>query len=208
MGKELAVAVISSDRRRSTGVPALLRSPLAARADELAAASSEQVSLVEEPFLAQVDVRAEPSGPVPARIARALEVPVPHHRPGRATGSGELSVLWLGPDEWLVVGPDGRADRIVTAVREAVGESFGSVVDVSANRVALQLVGPGARDVLGAVCSLDLHPRGFGPGRCAQTLLGRARAVLWQRGAEPSYRILVRSSCADHLADLLLGGMR
>lgn len=202
------MTVVSPDQRRSTGALALRRSPLAARVDELAAASSDRVSLAEEPFLSQIDLRAEPSGPALARVEQALEVAVPHHQPGCAAGSRELSVLWLGPDEWLVVGPDGHADRIATAARGALEGAHGSVVDVSANRTALRLAGIGARDVLEKVCSLDLHPRGFGPGRCAQTLLGRTQAVLWQRSTEPSYRILVRNSFADYLTDLLLDAMR
>jgi sarcosine oxidase, subunit gamma len=61
--------------------------------------------------------------------------------------------------------------------------------------------------VLEKVCALDLHPRVFGPGQCAQTLLGRTQAVLWQIDTEPTYRLLVRCSFAAYLADLLLDAM-
>jgi sarcosine oxidase subunit gamma len=129
--------------------------------------------------------------------AELLGVPVP--APNRVTTAGERAILWLGPDEYLVVAPDGDD------VAEVTGES---VVDVSANRTTIELSGPYARDVLEKGMSIDLHPRAFGPGRCAQTLLARAQVVLRQLDSldrtEPTYHVLVRGSFAPYLADWLV----
>jgi sarcosine oxidase subunit gamma len=95
--------------------------------------------------------------------------------------------LWLGPDEWLVLG--GRESDFADA---------NAAVDVSANRVCLELAGPGAAGVLARGCALDLHPSVFPPGRCAQTLVARAQVILWRVDAE-TFRLLVRPSFADHL---------
>ena len=90
--------------------------------------------------------------------------------------------LWLGPDEWLVLG--GREDDYEIAC------------DVSANRVVYELAGEGARTVLAHGCALDL--RAFVPGRCAQTLLARAQVIL-QCVETDTFRILVRPSFAPYL---------
>jgi sarcosine oxidase subunit gamma len=79
-------------------------------------------------------------------------------------------------------------------------------VDVSANRDTLVLSGSNARDVLEKGCTLDLHPRSFTAGRCAQTTLARALVLIWQTGAEdapsgPEYRVLFRGSFADYIGD-------
>jgi sarcosine oxidase subunit gamma len=95
--------------------------------------------------------------------------------------------LWLGPDEWLVLG--GRESDFADA---------NAAVDVSANRVCLELAGSGAAGVLARGCALDLHPSVFPPGRCAQTLVARAQVILWRVDAE-TFRLLVRPSFADHL---------
>jgi sarcosine oxidase, subunit gamma len=183
------------------------RSPLADRQAELAARSvSGLVRLVEEPFLTQVNVRVHPGSPAVVRIEHALGLALPHV-PNQVSGDDRWAGVWLGPDERLVVAPDGQADAIVDAVRTAIDDSLGSTVDVSANRTTLLLAGPMARGVLEKLCSLDLHPRMFGPGQCAQTLVGRTQVVLWQIGAEPAYRLLVRCSFAHYLADLLLDAM-
>ena len=95
--------------------------------------------------------------------------------------------IWLGPDEWLVLG--GREEHYPDAP---------AAVDVSANRVCLELAGEGAEDVLARGCALDLHPSAFPPGRCAQTLVARAQVILYR--TEPdTFRLLVRPSFADYL---------
>lgn len=192
------------------GVRALRSSPLGQRATEFAEYSADGprgVRLVEEPFRTQVNLRVHPGSPAVSRVERQLETPLPHHEPNRVTGTEQHAALWLGPDEWLLVAPDGQAGRIRAEVRQALGDSVASTVDVSANRTTLRLSGARAREVLEKVCSLDLHPRAFEPGQCAQTLLGRAQVILWQVNAEPSYRIMVRCSFAGYLADLLLDAM-
>lgn len=101
------------------------------------------------------------------------------------TVAGE--VLWLGPDEWLALG-----------TREEDHLGAAAAVDVSANRVVLELSGAGAREVLARGCSLDLRPRSFGPGRCAQTLLARAQVII-HCVADETFRIFVRPSFAPYL---------
>lgn len=54
---------------------------------------------------------------------------------------------------------------------------------------------------------LDLHPRSFGPGRACSTLWGPVPLILWQAGDTPSYRLLPRSSYADHTVRWLLDAM-
>ena len=148
-------------------------------------------------YLTQVNVRA--SGAVAGRIGVALGVPLPLE-PNTVSTGGQRSALWLGPDEWLVVDDDGDAPEIEARVRQAFAPDWGSVVDVSANRAVFELSGPAARDILARGCPLDLHPRCFAPGKCAQTLLAKTAIILWQTDAAPTFRILVRASFASHLA--------
>jgi len=177
------------------------RSPLSG----FQAGSPDRVQLSEVPFLSMVNLRVDPDGPAAARVASVLGAGLPTS-PNTVTTAGAYAVLWLGPDEWLVVGPDTGvpgASALVSALREALDGERGSAVDVSANRTTVEVNGPRARDVLENGCPLDLHPRVFYPGRCAQTVLARTQVVLWQTGPQPSYRLLVRGSFADYLATWL-----
>jgi sarcosine oxidase subunit gamma len=158
----------------------------------------------ELPFLAQVDLRADPSDA--ALMARLGEVigARPPTEPNTAVVSddGTRHVLWLGPDEWLILGEPGTAPALERALREAIGEGRGAVVDVSANRTTLSVSGPRARELLAFGCSLDLDERRFKPGMCAQTLLARANVIIVPVGpaVEPAFRLLVRPSFASYLA--------
>ncbi|MFF0160442.1 sarcosine oxidase subunit gamma [Streptomyces sp. NPDC005263] len=190
-----------------TALTAPLRSPLSEVADRLATAtrtSSGAIRLAELPFLTQINVRLDAKGAAADAVGAALGVHLPVE-PDTAVRAGELAVVWLGPDEWLVVGPPGGQRDVESRIREAAGDEHVSVIDVSAQRTTLLVSGPRARDLLAHGCALDLHPRAFGPGRCAQTTLGRTQVVLVARDeARAGFWVLVRSSFAGYLTDWLL----
>ena len=158
----------------------------------------------ELPFLAQLDLRADPSDV--ALMARLTEVigARPPTEPNTAVvaDDGTRHVLWLGPDEWLILGEPGTAPAFERALRDAIGDGRSAVVDVSANRTTLSVSGPQARELLAFGCSLDFDERRFKPGRCAQTMLARANVIIVPVGpaSEPSFRVLVRPSFAAYLA--------
>jgi sarcosine oxidase subunit gamma len=180
------------------------RSPLtdaAGRLAEATRAAGGAVSLAEVPFLTQINLRLDPKSPAAEAVALELGVALPTG-PGAAR-SGELTVLWLGPDEWLVVGPPGSEAGLESRLRSAIGDEHAAVVDVSAQRTTLRVAGPRARDLLATGCALDLHPRAFGEGACAQTMLARAQVVLVGREAVVFW-VLVRASFAAYLVDWLI----
>lgn len=178
---------------------ALARSPLASRLEDLAgvaAVSGGAVLLEHVPLLAQVDLRLDP------RDAGRAPYPLPVE-PNTAWEEGSRAALWLGPDQWLVLGPPGAGPDIVAQLLGALEGTHRSIVDVSANRVALELSGPRAKELLSKGCSLDLDPRGgWTPGRCAQTLLARVPVILHERTETTG--MLVRPSFADYLVDWLI----
>jgi sarcosine oxidase subunit gamma len=118
-------------------------------------------------------------------------------------GGGGVEIIWLGPTEFLAVGVgEGDEDRL----RVALGDG-GSVVDLTAARVPIELSGPAARTVLSTCAALDLHSRVFGPGSAAVTLVARVPVVLRQTDEAPSYRLLVPPSLVGFLVEWLLDGM-
>lgn len=154
----------------------------------------------------QVSFRADPAdASLLARIGEGLAA-TPPTTPNTVTAAtdGQGHVLWLGPDEWLVVAregaPSGAAAAIEAALRGAAAGAFLTAVDVSANRVGIEIAGPGALELLAAGCALDLE-RALPAGACAQTLLARANVVLWHvtDGPAPRYVVLVRPSFVRYL---------
>jgi sarcosine oxidase subunit gamma len=179
------------------------RSPLGHLTVELAA-TPPGIGIAELPFLTQFNLRVDPTGPAARSLEEVLVAALPT-RPNTAVATGDLTVLWLGPDEWLVVAPEGQREPLEKALRQAIGTEPGAVVDLSAHRTTVELTGERASEVLAKGCSLDLHPAVFTPGSCAQVLLAQAPVLLLAReGDAPTYWLLVRASFATYVATWLL----
>ena len=92
---------------------------------------------------------------------------------------------------------------LLASLREALAGVHAAITDVTDGRVAFRVAGPSARDVLAKGCPLDLHPRAFPPGRCAQSLLAKASVLIHlvdddpERG--PSFDVYVARSFAQYL---------
>ena len=177
-------------------------SPLAAWKDRLTGLAPV-LTAVEQPFLAQITVRVSDPAAV-ARAGGALGVAFPSDPCTFTRGSGpfgDVEVLWLGPDEFLVVAGSAQRAPLAEALSTAIGSARGAVVDTSAQRTALALSGPHSRDVLAHGCSIDLHPSAAPTGTCVQTLLAKAGVVLQVDDAgSGAFTVLVRSSFAGYLA--------
>ena len=112
-----------------------------------------------------------------AAVGRCLDIRLPTEPLGSAS-KGQITVLWLGPDQWLVRCPGEDVTFFMNSLREGLGDAHAAITDVSDARVALRVAGPSAREVLAKGCPLDLHPRAFTPGSAAGTRLAKAAVLL------------------------------
>jgi sarcosine oxidase subunit gamma len=112
---------------------------------------------------------------------------------------GGRRILWLGPDEWLVVGAGGEPESgLPGALEQALEGQHALVSDVSHSRVILVLEGRHAGNVLRKGCSLDLDPVAFAAGQCAQAPLARSHMLLHQVDDRPTYHVYFHRSFADY----------
>ncbi len=174
---------------RADGVAGPARSPMAGRAADLAAVGAREVA-----FLALVNLRVAASPA--ARLPLALPA-----TPNTWIASGGREALWLGPDEWLLVAAPGAAAALVAELEAVLDGVHHSVVDVSANQAVVELAADDRFDLLVQGCGIDLHPRSWRDGDCAQTLLARVPVLLQERAG--ATRIFLRPSFATYLADWL-----
>ena len=184
------------------------RSPLASLADTLAEAGAGDAVLAERPDRARLNLRLDPDDAEALTAAgAALGGALPLTSNTAATTVDGWSVLWLGPDEWLVTGPAKGGGALAAALGRGLESKHHAVCDVSAMYATLALSGPRAREVLMKGCRLDLHPRAFSAGSCVQTALAKANVILHQTGDGPAYEISVRNSFAHYLGSWLLDAM-
>jgi sarcosine oxidase subunit gamma len=132
-----------------------------------------------------------------------LDMPI-----NRRMSSGERIAMRLGPDEWLLSGPEGEVARIALDVGTVLAGLHHSLVDVSHRHVALSVSGARAADVINSGCPLDLSSSAF-PASCAtRTLLGKAEVILAKTDDLPSFEVECGRSFAAYVHEFLLEAAR
>ena len=145
------------------------------------------------PPAARIVLRTADPGAVAVGLALALGTII-----NRATTTGPVTALHLGPDEWLLLAPPDAAAALLAA-----GAGLpAAMVDVSHRSTAIEVAGPHATTILAAFCALDLAAPAFPVGMCSRTLFGKAEIILW-RTAATTFRIDVWRSFAPHVRDCL-----
>ena len=98
----------------------------------------------------------------------------------------------LGPDEWLLLAPEGEATALRDATAAALAGCHHTLVDISHRNAAIEITGRAAPDVINAGCPLDLGLDRFKPGDATRTLFGKVEIVLIRlddAGGVPVYRL-------------------
>ena len=170
---------------------------LAAKARK-GSAGGPGVVLHERSHRAQLCLRGGSGADFEERVESVLGVRPPLESASSAR-SGDTSLLWLGPDEWLAVFPDERREELLSALRDALAPLHAAVVDVSHARSVVALAGPHARSVLQKGCHLDLHPLRFRAGNVAQSRFALCHILLHQTDDAPAYDLYVQRSFARYL---------
>lgn len=119
-----------------------------------------------------------------------------------ATLAGERGLLWMAPDEVMVLLPRAEAAGGAATLSRALQATHHLAVDVSDARCLFRIEGAGAREVLSKLTPADLHPDAFGPGEVRRTRLGQVAAAFWMPGAD-SVEIVAFRSVARYVFDLL-----
>jgi sarcosine oxidase, subunit gamma len=116
---------------------------------------------------------------------------------------GERLSLRLGPDEWLLIGPEADSEAIAAEIATALGGRFHALVDIGHRNVAIEVKGAHAADIINAGCPLDLEGASFPSGTATRTLLGKAEIVLLRLDDRPTYRVECWRSFAAYVQEFL-----
>lgn len=113
------------------------------------------------------------------------------------------TIARLGPDEWLLLGPDAESATLARELNSMMGARFFSLVDIGHRQVAIAVSGTHAREVINGGCPLDLHDDAFPAGSATRTVLGKAEIVLLRSGASRTYRVECWRSFAPYVHSFL-----
>jgi len=170
--------------------------------------SKDDLSIVEYDVLDHLNIRgASDNEAFNQAIKKVLDINLPTEANTFIEVDGN-TILWLGPNEWLILLPQGEAPGLEAKLRQALVGVFSSVNEVSGGNMVLELSGDKVRELLLKGCPLDLHSSVFKNGQCAQSVLGKTSVTLWQVDEEPVFRMIVRRSFADYLGHWLIDAAR
>ena len=162
--------------------------------------SSASVRLTPAQPAERISLRARAEDVTALSQALGLDLPT---RPKTSASANGRTALWLGPDEWLVIGEAGSG--LMRAAQEP--GVLHSAVDVSHRNTAILVEGPGAAAAINAGCPQDLSLKAFPGGACTRTIFGKVEIVLLRTGEE-SFRVEVWRSFSDYAFALLAEGAR
>lgn len=157
-------------------------------------------ALAEKPYLGKIVLRADPDIAAPVvKEATGADLPL---TPNTSSKMKSGSILWLGPDEWVLLTEAGEEDMLLDALSRALAGSHHQLVDVTDQHTVIGLSGTRAREMLMKLTTLDLHPSQFKPGDVAGSMFGNTLATLYKgskKGGTPAFNLVVRRSFADYL---------
>jgi len=152
------------------------------------------------PPLARFSLRLAPAllGRATSVAGFTLDLPI-----NRCRSAGGKQTLRLGPDEWLLCGPEMAAAQIARDVEAALGSLHHALVDLSHAHVALSVAGPQAADAINRGSALDLSPGAFPPGAATRTLLGKAEIILSRWAEIAAFEVECARSFAAYVREFL-----
>ena len=151
------------------------------------------LSMAERPFLAKITLRGTLTDDALGNVA-GLSLP---RQPNTAADGKDHAILWLGPDEWLIIGPAESEAALSSALLAALPGV--SIIDVTEGYATIRLGGTLVEDILAMGTPLDLHPRNLARGAATRTLFARTTIVLHKITDDPVFDIHVERSQANYL---------
>jgi heterotetrameric sarcosine oxidase gamma subunit len=126
----------------------------------------------ELPFRGVIDLRLDQRDKG-ARDAAELALVVALPEAGLSVIGPAGNVLWLGPDEFLIVTEPEREIAVAASLLGALRGRRAAVIDISDSRTIIALSGIHARDVLAKGCGIDLTREASRQGNARKAPLPR-----------------------------------
>ena len=150
------------------------QSPLAG----VAAPAGLSISIREIPDRGMLDLRGlTTDAGFMAAVKSVLGVDLPT-KPRTSASWGDVRVLWLSTDQWLVLTSHAKAHELLANLRAALEGIHSLVVDVSDMRAVIRLEGEGCREVIMKGTSLDLLDPEYVQGCCRRMRYAEIAALL------------------------------
>ena len=166
------------------------------------------IKIQELPFVKKINLRLDPNdkGCV-SSSSKILGTMLPTKANTYSTNAINEKIMWLGPDEWLIVSDD---DDVFLKLQNEIGDLEASVTDVSENRTIIRIRGRDVYVLLSKFLVLDLEKNLPTNLSCAQTLFVKVPVLLVRNHYDgtPEIDIFTNRSHANYIYNLIVDGTK
>ena len=162
------------------------------------------IDIKELPFVKKINLRLDPNDKdCISSFSKILGTMLPT-KTNTYSKNEKIKVIWLGPDEWLIVSDD---DDAFIKLQNKIGNLEASVTDVSENRTIIQVSGRYVYVLLSKFLVLDLEKNLSTDSSCAQTLFVKV-PVLLVRNRYGAIDIFANRSHTNYIYNLIVDGTK
>ena len=126
---------------------------------------------------------------------------LPPMRMSTASDTGRL--MWMSPDELMLVCDHSDADRLVVDLTQVLGTAFTTVINVSDSRQLFDIKGIYVENVLSKLMPVDFDT--FAETEVRRTRMAQIPAAIWREGDH--WRVMCFRSVAVYAEDVLRNAM-
>jgi sarcosine oxidase subunit gamma len=166
--------------------------------------SFDNFSMKEKTSIAKINLRGNlKNTEFTSNAEKILGMSLPKEA-GNTSVKEKITLLWLGPDEWLLVSNDEIAKETNIYELEQVlfdgisKKNLGAVTNVTDYFTIFSLSGSNIFEVLSKGCPYDFDSENFSVNKVVQTILNHIDVTI-HRKSKNDIDLYVRRSFADHL---------
>ena len=166
------------------------------------------IKIKELPFVKKINLRLDPNNKdCISSCSKILSTMLPTKANTYSVNAINEKVIWLGPDEWLIVSDDDNAFlKLLNKTRNLEA----NVTDVSENRTIIRIRGKYIYVLLSKFLVLDLEKNLSTNSSCAQTLFVKVPVLLVRNHHDgtPEIDIFTNRSHANYIYNLIVDGTK
>tara|TARA_Y100000590_G_scaffold297523_1_gene335320 strand:- start:1978 stop:2556 length:579 start_codon:yes stop_codon:yes gene_type:complete len=165
------------------------------------------IKIQEISFIKKINLRLNPNNKNFMAICGKILGTILPTKPNTYNKIDKIKIVWLGPDEWLIIYND--ENNILEKLQHELGNLETSVTDISENRTIINVSGDKVNILLSKFLVLDLEKNLSNESSCAQTLFVKVPILLLRNNKKNQIQdidILTNRSHANYIYKLLLDG--
>ena len=166
------------------------------------------IKIQELPFVNKINLRINPNNnEYMSSCGKILEAILPI-KPNTYTRNENVKIIWLSPDEWLVIN---NKDDLFKKLKDEIGNLEASVTNISENRTIIRISGEKIYTLLSKFLVLDLEKNLGSQSSCAQTFFVKVPILLIRNNdnnQNPVIDIFANRSHANYIYNLIVDGTK